>query len=436
MSPFNFFKKKDKDISKIDNNIQNKPNTLHHSDNIITIDFALDEIKKKENNIIINHLDRLRKICEDIKQSFEIINSIAENIELKEINEEERLTPLINNTRNIVVKSLKRESSNALQIPETFEDLVKFKEMINSSIKRFGEVTRSHSVVINNFMKKNANSLRSELKKITENSEKINEYYSNILKDKEIIDRCKNNLQDVINKRTEIENNNSIKNSINLNIKEKEKENSLKQKEIKQLQELPSYNKSLNHLKEIEKLEKNKEELIQNIMDISNQLSKAAHKYSYGTSKVTKETINVLIKEPFKIINDKDISPYLEFLNNLKESVNTNKILLKDSSKVIQYCDKMIEALPKFKYEIQEIILKINSLNDHDKNSTLEKIKKIEDIINENRKTIQNETSRKEEFTNQIIQEEERLKEVLDKVEEQLFHICKKKYRIGPSEIQ
>jgi hypothetical protein len=436
MSPFNFFKKKDKDISKMDNNIQNKPNTLHHSDNIITIDFALDEIKKKENNIIINHLDRLRKICEDIKQSFEIINSIAENIELEEINEEERLTPLINNTRNIVVKSLKRESSNALQIPETFEDLVKFKEMINSSIKRFGEVTRSHSVVINNFMKKNANSLRSELKKITENSEKINEYYSNILKDKEIIDRCKNNLQDVINKRTEIENNNSIKNSINLNIKEKEKENSLKQKEIKQLQELPSYNKSLNHLKEIEKLEKNKEELIQNIMDISNQLSKAAHKYSYGTSKVTKETINVLIKEPFKIINDKDISPYLEFLNNLKESVNTNKILLKDSAKVIQYCDKMIEALPKFKYEIQEIILKINSLNDHDKNSTLEKIKKIEDIINENRKTIQNETSRKEEFTNQIIQEEERLKEVLDKVEEQLFHICKKKYRIGPSEIQ
>ena len=96
----------------------------------------------------------------------------------------------------------------------------------------------------------------------------------------------------------------------------------------------------------------------------------------------------------------------------------------------------MIETLPKFKYEIQEIILKINSLNDHDKNSTLEKIKKIEDIINENRKTIQNETSRKEEFTNQIIQEEERLKEVLDKVEEQLFHICKKKYRIGPSEIQ
>ena len=85
MSPFNFFKKKDKDISKIDNNIQNKPNTSHHLDSIVTIDFALDEIEKKENNIILNHLDRLRKICEDIKQSFEIINNIAENIELQEI---------------------------------------------------------------------------------------------------------------------------------------------------------------------------------------------------------------------------------------------------------------------------------------------------------------------------------------------------------------
>jgi len=111
-------------------------------------------------------LEKLRKICKDLIQSFEIINNIAEKIEIEKIdNDEEKLTPLINNTRNIIVKSLKRESSNTLEIPETFEDLIKFKETIDSSIKRFGEVTRSHSVVINNFMKKHANSLRGELKK-------------------------------------------------------------------------------------------------------------------------------------------------------------------------------------------------------------------------------------------------------------------------------
>src|SRR6185312_11352397 len=194
MSPFNFFKKKDKDISKTDNKIVNKSkSSSHHPDNTITIEFALEEIKKKENNIIKNHLDKLRKICKETIQSFEIINNIAESIESQKIDEEEeKLTPLINNTRNIIVKSLKRESSNTLQIPETFEELEKFKETIDSSIKRFGEVTRSHSIVINNFMKKHANNLRSELKKITENSVKINEYFVEILKEKEIIEECKN----------------------------------------------------------------------------------------------------------------------------------------------------------------------------------------------------------------------------------------------------
>ena len=434
MSPFSFFKKKDKDISKRDNNISNKSKSSQHSDNIISIDSALDEIKKKETHIIKNQLDKLRKICEETKESFEIINIIAENIELEEIKEgeEDKFTPLINNTKNIIVKSLKRESSNTLQIPETFEDLIKFKETIISSIDRFGEVTRSHSTIINNFMKKHANNLRSELKKITENSEKINEYYTNILKEKEIIDECKNNLLDIVNKSIEINNDNSIIDSINQNIKEKEVENILKEKEIKQLQELPSYHKSLDYLKEMERLEKIKEELIQGIIEISNQLSKAAHKYSYGTSKGTKEVINTIIKDPMQIINDVDILPYLSFLNNLKESINTNKISLKDSTKVIQNCDKMIEILPKFKAETKEINLKIKSLKDHDKNSTLEKIRKIEDDINENRKNIKTENSRKVEFKKQKIQGEERLKQINDKIEEQLFHIFKKRYKISP----
>ena len=185
-------------------------------------------------------------------------------------------------------------------------------------------------------MKKHANNLRSELKKITENSEKINEYYKYILEDKEIIDDCKNNLLELSNKIKEINNNNNIQDSLNQKIKEIENENNLKEKEIKQLQALPSYNKSLNLLKEIENLENEKEIQIQGIYEITHQLSKAAHKYSYGTSKGTKEIINIIIKDPVKIVNETDISPYVEFLNNLKESIISNKILLKDSNKVIQ----------------------------------------------------------------------------------------------------
>jgi hypothetical protein len=177
-------------------------------------------------------------------------------------------------------------------------------------------------------------------------------------------------------------------------------------------------------------LEKNQEELIHSIIEISTQLTKAAHKYSYGTSKGTKETITTIIKDPIKIINDDDILPYIEFLNNLKESIHTKKIVLKDSTKITQYCDKMIDTIPKFKKEMEEIILKVKSLKKEDKSSTLERIRKIEEIIYENNKNIQTEILRREEVHKLKVQEEERSKQIINKIEEQLFHICKKKYKI------
>jgi hypothetical protein len=436
MSPFSFFKRKDKEISKVDNKISKRSNDTYNQDKKITINLALEKIKEEEGNIIKDNLNKLRKICEETKQSFEVINSIADKIELekttKPVEEEvEKLIPLINNTRSTVVKSLRRESANVLEIPETYEDLVKFKETIDSSIKRFGEVTRSHSAVINNFMKKHANSLRSELKKITEKYKEIDEYYKQILEEKKAIDECKINLLEIINKRNEIDSNTNAINSINQSIKEKEKENRLKEKEIKQLQESPSYNKGLNHLKEIDQLEKRKEELIQNILDIVNQLSKAAHKYSYGSSKETKGIINNIIKDPIKITENKEILPYMEFLNNLKKATSTNKIVLKDASKVIQHCDKLIEILPKFKDESTKIISKIHSLKEQNIDSPLETIIKIEKDIYENKKSIEAENLRIDEIKRQKFQEEERLKNILDKSKEQLFKIFKERYEIA-----
>src|SRR6478609_198006 len=206
MSPFSFFKRKDKEIPKVDNKISKRSNDTYDLDKKITINIALEKIEEEEKDIIKNNLNKLRKICEETKQSFEVINSIADKIELekttKTVEEEvEKLIPLINNTRSIVVKSLRRESANVLEIPETYEDLIKFKETVDSSIKRFGEVTRSHSAVINNFLKKHANNLRSELKKITEKYKEIDKYYKKILDEKKIIDECKINLLEISKKR-------------------------------------------------------------------------------------------------------------------------------------------------------------------------------------------------------------------------------------------
>ncbi len=432
MSPFSFFKRKEKNISRHSENIDtsNLPNA-NGDYTVITIDFALNELQKKEDGIIRIYLDKLQKICKDLIQSFEIINNIAEKIELEKVDEDvERLTPLVNNTKNIIVRSLKRESSNELQIPETYNDLVKFKETIDSSLKRFGEVTSSHSVVINNFMKKHGNSLRNELKKITDNSEKLNNQFESIIKDKKIILECKNKIIEINDTFKDNKTNKSIIDSINKNIQEKESENSVKEKEIIRIKQLPSYVKSLEYVKDIQELKERQKKLIQNILDISTQMSKAFHKYSYGTSKGTKEMINTLINDPMNILNDKEVEPYIEFLNNLKESIATKKIILKDGTKIMQCCELLKNTIPKFYSDMREINLKITSLKNKNLGSDLKNINEIEKIINENNKNIQNEILRKTEYDDIHLLSEQRLKQTLREIESLLHEICEKKYTL------
>ncbi len=433
MSPFSFFKKKDKNIP-VENErpyIKLKESSLK-PDNEITLDFASTELKKIDNIMVQNYVNKLKKLFEETIQIYQNINIIAENIENEEIDiEEEKLTPLIKNTKNIIVKSLKRETANIPSIPQTFEDFMQFKESLDASINRFGEVTSSHSRVISTFMKKQASNLRSDLKKITENSKNINQYYEDLMSERKIIEECKFNLSDVANQIKETQNSTNILESVNRNIKKLTDNMTEKEKELKLLKSSSAYSKILDHLKKKEILEKDRKKSIENIKAISTHMTKAAHKYSYGISKGTKEKVDNLINDPLKIAMESDILPYLEIIKDLKKSINSNEIILKDSSKVIHYCDRLIEALPRFKDEINETDLKIANLIGNDENKLiLEKIKRLEYELDEIKKNIEMENSRKDEISNQRIQEAERINLTVKNIEKQLFQICKKKYNV------
>ena len=59
MSPFSFFKRKDKEISKVDNKISKRSNDTYNQDKKITINLALEKIKEEEENIIKDNLNKL-----------------------------------------------------------------------------------------------------------------------------------------------------------------------------------------------------------------------------------------------------------------------------------------------------------------------------------------------------------------------------------------
>ena len=436
MPSFNFFKKRDKDISKFNNKknagAANSPTPIVQAqDNKITIEDAVKELEKSEGRITKNLLFNLEKTFEDTNIAFQHINIIAEDLDAEVINtEEEKLMPLVQNTKNTIVRALKRESSNILPIPKTFEDFIKFRDSVDASINRFGAVTSSHSRIVNTFMKKHANSLRGELKRISDSSEILNDEYDHIIEERKTIEQCKSNLLSMHSKIDEINKANITIRNLDEKIRQIKEGKDRREKEINSIKSSSGYGKCLKYLQEKEEIDKKRKEYTNELYEISTRLTKAANKYSYGLSRGTVEKIDTIVNRPSEIVSKPDMSEYITLLKDIKESVMSNKIVLKDSKKVLQYFDNLMDELPKFKAEIKELDSRIDRLEDKDKIVVLDDIKRKEDERKEDERIIMSENQRKDEITKQKIELEEQMISTTRDIEEQIHKVCRKKYKI------
>ena len=439
MPSFNFFKKRDKDISKLSSKKSGAGAGTSNStipivqaqDNKITIEDAIKELEKSEGRISKNLLINLEKTFEDTNLAFQRINIIAEDLEAEVIDtEEEKLMPLVQNTKNTIVRALKRESSNILPIPKTFEDFIKYKDSVDASINRFGEVTSSHSRIVNTFMKKHANSLRGELKRISDSSEKLNDEYEQITDERKMIEQCRSNLLGMHSKIDEINRTNIAIKNLDQKIRQLQEGKDRREKEINSIKSSSDYSKCLKYLQEKEEIDKRRKKSINELYEISSHLTKAANKYSYGLSRGTVEKIDTIVNKPSEIVSKPNMSEYITLLKDIKESVRSNKIVLKDSKKVLQYFDMLMDELPKFKSEIKELDSRVDRLKDKDKIAVLDELKRKEAERKEAERMIMSENQRKDETSKQKTELEEQMISTTKDIEEQIHKLCRKKYKI------
>ena len=114
----------------------------------------------------------------------------------------------------------------------------------------------------------------------------------------------------------------------------------------------------------------------------------------------------------------------------MKESVMSNKIILKDSSKIIQYFDILTDELPNFKNEILKLDLKIDRLKDKDKVAILDKLGQNQELKKQQIEHRMAENQRKNEILKNNSKAEEQIKTTTSNIEEQLQRLSTKKYKI------
>jgi len=133
--PFGLFKRKSADIPSVEQSIPTPSN------DILSIQQAQDLLQSLESVKMQELSARLIRIKESAGESLEVIDTLAkemdrENIKLEGL--EQRLKSVVEHSKKTVVSSLKREASIELPLPQSANDVKKFKERFETMMKRFG----------------------------------------------------------------------------------------------------------------------------------------------------------------------------------------------------------------------------------------------------------------------------------------------------------
>ena len=162
MSPgFGFLKKKTSDFF-----LDKKSNSDFYQS---VTDSELLHIIENEKKILEKDLKNdLEPIRTSVLDCLNRLRDSAKELEEQEIKvENPQFEPLINTSKNILISSIKKESFIESSEIKNYEDAVKFKNNLELLVNRFGQVGDSHNRILNEFMRKQLNKLKSEFDKIS-----------------------------------------------------------------------------------------------------------------------------------------------------------------------------------------------------------------------------------------------------------------------------
>ena len=424
MSPgFGFLKKKTSDFF-----LDKKSNSDFYQS---VTDSELLHIIENEKKILEKDLKNdLEPIRTSVLDCLNRLRDSAKELEEQEIKvENPQFEPLINTSKNILISSIKKESFIESSEIKNYEDAVKFKNNLELLVNRFGQVGDSHNRILNEFMRKQINKLKSEFDKISSLLKEVTKVLS--VKESQI-NNCITCRDDLILLNEKL-------------IEKKDKQNRLAEL-VQELQtigknieaanrEYEDYQKSeefQNGLNFLEKINNKKDEigiLEKNMINRVSNLSRPITKFSYEASKETQGRLANLLNDPLEIFNDN--SEYLKLFNELKRNIIEKSIKIKDPEKTIHQIEEIVNSLPSLSSNLKDLkeeLILLESSTSFKNIKRLNDLKMTTEMYEKNR--LENITKTQE--TKEAIEELESATNGLKKkIEDKVSEITSTKYSIA-----
>ena len=429
MSPHcRLFKKKD-DVVEEKKDIDSR-NQLRNTTNSLTVSDALILLQNIESERIKSLANDLSPIKESVVKSLRSVERVANNLDIEDIKlEEARFKSIVENSKRTVVSSLRREASSDIPGLQSIHEVKKFEEKLESIIDRFGEVSGSHSRVMNVFMKKYAGKLKGEFETLSSLLKQTKSVMSEFEEENSVtvksIDLLNIYSQKITAKKA---NEDKIEDTYREIETLKYDLHELKS-QLSRVENSTQFKESYRNLEQIGVLEKEKQEFQRKVSDLYSHVSRAFTKYSYGMTKDTLGRLKVLTEEPWRIFEDAEVSSYASLLIEIQKAVKSGRIKLKDSERIMNYREIILKSLPEHHDEIRIINLKLNVLRENKNGAVV--VNRSEELKND----IRNCTNRLgdleqlvDQLKKQLTENNSECEHLVKQIDDYILQITGKKY--------
>jgi hypothetical protein len=423
LSPkFGFFKRKTSD------NFHEK-NSQTDSIQAVTDKELLEIIEKEKKLLERDLISDLEPTRRSVLECLDRLRTSADDLEEQELKvENPQFESLINNSKRILITSIKKESYIDSSEINDYENAVKFKNNLELLINRFGQVGDSHNRILNEFMRKQLNKLKNEFDNLSSLLKQVTKILS--IKESEISKNivCRDDLIMFKEKLTERKDKQDRLLELTDEGTTIDKNIESSKREYDDFHESEEFLNTTNTLEKINDRKKEIGRFERNLINMVSNLSRPITKFSYLASKETQGRLALIQNQPLEIFGDK--SHYIQLFGELRKQVVDKSIQIKDPEKTIHQIDEIVNSLPSLSVELENLKEELIHLESSISSKNMRHMEDMKSKTEMYEKYRSENVSQIEETKNNIIELDSSIEILKKKIEENVLEITNINYSI------
>ncbi|MCV0431434.1 exonuclease SbcC [Nitrosopumilus sp.] len=404
---------------------QNKEISLEDVPKIIA---DLSKLRKTQNLAEINSL---RNNTEPLINDLMKIGNVLEKDDLKIDDIDKHLAIIVVRGKKQVINVIKKDVVSLPKI-SSFDDAEKLNLLLNSILKKVGDVLGRQTRVIHIFAKKYAAQLKENLEVMNANHSEI----QNLLKNYNSTKSLSEEILDSINKIHKLS---ELRKEKSKKISEISEHNSSLDKKIASLQsdidEIKSsenYQKYLNLKKVLDEFGNQKSKIKNQINTQFTKISRPLSRYEYASSldKEQKNILSQLTSEPFDVLTDKNKDSIIIILENVRKGVLSGSISVKDIDKMSAQITETEELLDSFTNQVAEFHKKFKELKNELDALLSKELRILENDLVKNTTDLEESNQKSKTFQGEIDDVDSKIPELVSEIEQKLRKFSSTRYTI------